>query len=38
VAAVEAFDTGRGFEVDVSHITLIGTCAACRTAMATTPD
>jgi Fur family ferric uptake transcriptional regulator len=32
VAAVEAFDAGRGFEVDVSHITLIGTCAACRAA------
>ena len=37
VAAVEAFDAGRGFEVDVSHITLIGTCAACRAANAS-PD
>jgi Fur family ferric uptake transcriptional regulator len=29
-AAVAAFDRGRGFEVDVSHLTLIGRCAACR--------
>ena len=37
VAAVEAFDAGRGFEVDVSHIALIGTCATCRAAMAVAP-
>jgi Fur family transcriptional regulator, ferric uptake regulator len=29
-AAVRAFDAGRGFEVDVSHLTLTGTCAQCR--------
>jgi Fur family ferric uptake transcriptional regulator len=30
IAAVDAFETGRGFKVDVSHLTLIGMCAACR--------
>lgn len=30
VAAVAAFDTERGFEVDISHLTLIGRCAGCR--------
>jgi Fur family ferric uptake transcriptional regulator len=29
VAAVGAFRTGRGFEIDVSHLTLIGRCADC---------
>jgi Fur family ferric uptake transcriptional regulator len=38
VAAVEAFEAGRGFKVDVTHITVIGTCAACRAAAAATPD
>lgn len=28
--AVAAFDTQRGFAVDVSHLTLSGRCAACR--------
>jgi Fur family ferric uptake transcriptional regulator len=28
--AVEAFDSARGFEVDVSHLTLTGLCASCR--------
>jgi hypothetical protein len=31
-AALDAFDAGRGFEVDMSHLTLIGRCAACRSA------
>ena len=30
VAAVEAFDAQRGFAVDVSHLTMIGRCAACQ--------
>ena len=30
VAAVEAFDTQRGFAVDVSHLAMIGLCAACQ--------
>jgi len=34
VAAVKAFDTVRGFEIDISHLTLIGRCAACRVAPA----
>ena len=38
VAAVEAFDAGRGFAVDVSHIALIGTCAACRAAVGAPPS
>jgi Fur family ferric uptake transcriptional regulator len=29
VAALAAFQTGRGFEIDVSHLTLIGRCASC---------
>ena len=37
VAAVEAVDVGRGFEVDVSHIALVGTCAACRAAIVASP-
>jgi Fur family transcriptional regulator, ferric uptake regulator len=28
--SVEAFDATRGFEVDVSHLTLTGLCASCR--------
>jgi Fur family transcriptional regulator, ferric uptake regulator len=32
VAAVRAFRTGRDFEIDVSHLTLIGRCPACRAA------
>lgn len=38
VVALEAFDAERGFEVDVSHITLIGSCASCRAALATAAD
>lgn len=30
-AALGAFEARRGFAVDVSHLTLIGRCAACRT-------
>ena len=30
IAAVEAFDSQRGFAVDVSHLTMIGLCAACQ--------
>ena len=30
--AVDAFDARRGFEIDLSHLTLIGRCAACREA------
>jgi Fur family ferric uptake transcriptional regulator len=30
--AVAAFATQRGFAVDISHLTLIGRCAACREA------
>jgi Fur family ferric uptake transcriptional regulator len=30
VAALAAFQDGRGFEIDVSHLTLIGRCATCR--------
>lgn len=29
-AAVQAFDGARGFAVDISHLTLIGRCVACR--------
>ena len=29
-AAVDAFDAKRGFEIDLSHLTLIGRCADCR--------
>lgn len=32
VAALAVFESGRGFEIDVSHLTLIGRCAACRAA------
>lgn len=31
-AALEAFEARRGFAVDISHLTLIGRCAACRLA------
>jgi Fur family ferric uptake transcriptional regulator len=34
IAAVEAGDTERGFKIDVSHVTLIGSCAACRATVA----
>lgn len=30
VAAAAAFDADRGFEIDISHLSLIGRCAACR--------
>ena len=30
VAAVDAFAVERGFAVNVSHLTMIGRCAACR--------
>ena len=30
LAAVAAFDHERGFEIDISHLSLIGRCAACR--------
>ncbi len=30
LAATTAFDTERGFEIDLSHLTLIGRCATCR--------
>lgn len=29
-AAVRAFDSGRDFEIDISHLTLFGRCARCR--------
>jgi Fur family ferric uptake transcriptional regulator len=29
-ATVRGFDSERGFAVDISHLTLIGRCAACR--------
>ncbi|MFP5342840.1 MAG: Fur family transcriptional regulator [Candidatus Limnocylindria bacterium] len=29
-AALRAFEVERGFAIDVSHLTLIGRCAACR--------
>jgi Fur family ferric uptake transcriptional regulator len=38
IAAVRAFDAERGFNIDVSHITLIGRCASCRAAVETAPD
>ncbi|MEX1173391.1 MAG: Fur family transcriptional regulator [Chloroflexota bacterium] len=34
MAAVAAFDDERGFEIQVSHLTLIGRCADCRSAAA----
>jgi Fur family ferric uptake transcriptional regulator len=30
-ALVAALDGARGFAVDLSHLTIVGTCAACRT-------
>lgn len=30
IAAIDAFATHRRFEVDLSHLTLIGRCAGCR--------
>jgi Fur family ferric uptake transcriptional regulator len=30
VQALEAFEAGRGFALDLSHLTLIGRCAGCR--------
>jgi Fur family ferric uptake transcriptional regulator len=30
-ASLRGFEAARGFEIDVSHLTLIGRCAACRT-------
>ena len=33
VAATTAFDRERGFEIDLSHLTLIGRCATCRAAV-----
>ena len=39
IASVEAFATQRGFAVDVSHLTMIGRCAACQsTTVAATAD
>jgi Fur family ferric uptake transcriptional regulator len=29
-ATVKAFDRGRGFEVDVTHLSMTGLCATCR--------
>lgn len=29
-AATAAFDTERGFEIDISHLTVIGRCSTCR--------
>ena len=34
VAAVKATDAERGFRIDISHISLMGLCAACRAAAA----
>jgi Fur family transcriptional regulator, ferric uptake regulator len=31
VASLRGFEAARGFEIDVSHLTLIGRCATCRT-------
>ncbi len=33
IAAVDAFAAERGFAVDVSHLTMIGRCQACQTAV-----
>jgi Fur family transcriptional regulator, ferric uptake regulator len=33
-AALDAFEADRGFKIDISHFTLIGSCAACRSAAA----
>jgi len=33
VAAVEAFDEGRGFAVDVSHLSIGGRCSECSAAL-----
>ena len=30
--AIDAFDDRRGFAIDVTHLTLVGRCAACRAA------
>lgn len=30
ITAVTAFDAERGFEIDISHLSLIGRCAGCR--------
>jgi Fur family ferric uptake transcriptional regulator len=38
VAAVDAFAAQRGFAVNVSHLTMIGRCQACRTAAEPVPD
>ncbi|HEY4634004.1 MAG TPA: Fur family transcriptional regulator [Candidatus Limnocylindrales bacterium] len=38
MAAVASFETGRGFEIDVTHLTLIGRCASCRAALVTGDD
>jgi Fur family ferric uptake transcriptional regulator len=35
VVALDAFDDQRGFEIDVSHLTLVGRCSVCR---AITPE
>jgi len=32
LAAIEAFRARRGFDVDISHLTLIGRCVGCRAA------
>jgi Fur family ferric uptake transcriptional regulator len=31
-AVIDAFAAGRGFAVDLSHLTLVGRCGACRSA------
>jgi Fur family ferric uptake transcriptional regulator len=31
-ATIKAFRAGRGFEVDLGHLSVVGTCAACREA------
>jgi Fur family ferric uptake transcriptional regulator len=38
VAALQAFATSRDFEIDVTHLTLIGRCAGCRAADAAAAD
>jgi Fur family ferric uptake transcriptional regulator len=37
VAAIAAFDSRRGFEIDVTHLSLIGVCSACRATMTDDP-
>ena len=30
IAAVDAFETQRGFALNVSHLTMVGRCSACQ--------